>query len=383
MDEGILELGQSTVVRTEDPSFVSIENYGTIFLNPATYETTNRLTTSLEPVFGTNPDDGSTTSSIYSTLTVKGVLAQNANGRIVISVGDPLSSLKDGPFLRLFTNSSLGGRLVVHLANSTRLQLPQYGASYPSNWSLASFEVTTSSTSDEEQMVLESAVPGLSFTLSASTVQTSTDITNSTITSQTLSVSSMSCSEIHTYYSSDSVSTSYMCTTCSMNSSCSYCGHGICADSGTCPDGENEWSSCCTGGTCGSQGTCSGSVESGYSCDCSFFYQTSSVSSVDDDNPNTCSRLSTPGILVIFSLAVFVTFVILSYVYYRYYSGQKDRYLEELRENLLAPSTTDDEEGDTGLSVRSKTKNQGVPRMFIQDLQRSLILKVNISTFTR
>ena len=82
----------------------------------------------------------------------------------------------------------------------------------------------------------------------------------------------------------------------------------------------------------------------GYTCSCSFFYQPqhsdidtgSGTAGGSYEQSNTCARLSLSGILVIFSLCAAVVFALISYLYWSYYRGQKDRYLLELRENLLA-----------------------------------------------
>lgn len=259
-------------------------------------------------------------------------------GSIVVSVGGPKGQADPTlPLLRVATNSSLGGTIAVHLANNSQLLLPQYGASYVSNWTLALFKsiaydpsMSGNTSSVTVPMRLVSAEPGISFMARNLASMTSLG----PATAQSLAVSGLSCSLLSTYYSD---SPSALCSACTQNSSCAYCGSGVCTDSGQCPDGSNEWQSCCAGGTCGDHGVCSGSASSGYSCSCNFFFQQASGEDASDDSvSNPCNRLSTAGIVVIFCVSAVVLFVVLTWVYYRHYSGQKTRYLAELRENLLS-----------------------------------------------
>lgn len=200
------------------------------------------------------------------------------------------------------------------------------------------------------------------------------DMFNRSVTSavMTLQVSGMSCTQLSTFYDSSATNSAQeMCTTCSTNSSCSYCGQGICAESGQCPAGSSAWSSCCAGGTCGSHGTCVGGAKDGYSCQCSFFYQlkSSQVSTnTDNGTPNTCSVLSTDGIAIIVSILAALVIACLSCLYYYYYRGKRRQFFDDLRDEVLGESED--------ISRFARTMSTSVPQGFIQNLQESLLLKV-------
>jgi hypothetical protein len=83
----VLELGQGTLIYSDDRDSVALDNSGTVYLNPTQYGE-SRVQVSgqqvaWEPATYSDPAAGSPVSSAYSTLTVQAVFRQHGNGSIV------------------------------------------------------------------------------------------------------------------------------------------------------------------------------------------------------------------------------------------------------------------------------------------------------------
>lgn len=322
-----LEINTGTTFYADDSSTAAIVNQGYIYLNPYVVPIGQDIKRALG-----DPSFASKTSSVYAALEIHGVLQQSSPGTVVVTVDN---SYQNVSIISISTNESFSGNVYVHFANHTYLQLPYYGATTTSAWSLISFSYLNGS--DGSPPVFIESSPGI--TLMPDYTKGANGYTESVV------VESIACSDILEFYSGASSSQNYYCHLCSMNSSCAFCGGTTCVEASTC-SASQTWGQCCSGGSCGLDGTCVAS--DGYqtftcSYSCGFFY----------NDAEGCSEISTGGAAVIFTVAFIICFIIVAVLYYRYYSGQKSEILEELRQNLLTPAS---------LSNRGNLKKSAVPQ---------------------
>jgi serine/threonine protein kinase len=183
-------------------------------------------------------------------------------------------------------------------------------------------------------------------------IDSDTDNITETTYSQKLTISKIGCAQMVEYYSnyaySVSIDTSYACHICLSNSSCELCHDGQCAVRGQCKSGMAFSGSCCSPQCTQPYGTCipvSGTDDyTSFTCDCSWFY-----------SGGDCRRISTNGIITIFSCCFAVVALFLSLGLYRRAVQQRNKVLEELKEGILRHTESGNNE-------------------YIQTMQQALIL---------
>lgn len=315
-DTGAMVLFTSTSI-VADQSFVpAIINQGNVSLLGAAASPFNR-NGFLQGI--------SSVGSLTSVLTIYGQFVQNTTGQLHLVLNTSSQSI---PVMNLIDNFFIGGHINVTFSGDPSLVL--YDSDNPSSFAIISYTNTSALPAGFtvpktlNQSII--APEGLSF--KDELYYSSTWMRYQ----QRLVVENIACAQINTDYQGVSSSLNnnlYPCYVCLQNSSCALCessdGSQYCADGGMCGAGREQYTSQCCESNC-NHGSCQGNGDNTeFSCVCSgWFYVGTS-----------CDRISTTGIIVIFSTVFLACTAVMVFVVYHRSATQKQQVLEELREGIL------------------------------------------------
>ena len=292
--------------------------------------------------------------SLTSKLVCLGLFQQTATGSILIYLN---STMQTSPVLGLTSNRTLGGTINVQFYESAQAKVTLFNT-IPSKWALVQYlqleappKIVVPGVSYPVQF---RAPAGLSVSSSLQSIAAnyeSNQMKESTVFTSSVQLTNIGCSQVNSYYEGYSeASLPYQCYICLSNSSCNLCGDGTCSLAGTCGGiaGTTYTTStyCCANG-CLNGGVCRGSNGyNSFSCDCTVWFTGPS-----------CASLSVQSIVLITVGAFIIASLIISKFLFDKYTKQKAQVLNEIRNNILNPTT--------GTSMNSD---------YIQHMQQALIL---------
>ncbi len=364
---GTLALLTASVVRADSPDLPAIINYGNISLLGTTGSLFSEETKVPTPNRGAQV---ASWGSLTSTLIVEGELFQYKTGLINVILN---TSFQIVPVISLQSNRYLSGSLAVTFFSNADLfeddtlptiiypNLVLYDTNNPSTFEVIRYHNYT--TIPDVTIPISVAAPdGLKFKPLIDFIvdDVASDIPSdrnesASVYVQSLQIENIGCNHLTSYYyhyAQDEKSSSYYpCHICLSNSSCELCSDGSCSVKGTCPSGVRYSGTFCTPecvmpyGKCQANGEDNGGDDyDSFICSCTWFY-----------TGDTCHRLSTYGIITIFSgIFIIVTSILSLFLYHRALQ-QKNKVLEELKEGILRHTESGNNE-------------------YIQTMQQALIL---------
>jgi serine/threonine protein kinase len=286
-------------------------------------------------------------NSATSSLSVFGQFSQTKNGKINVTIGN--MGNESYSLIEMSSNQTFSGEIHVDFIEGTTLTTPYYFSDYnkyPTNWTLLKFTnndyCPPNSICNNKESVKIVGKEGIKF--GTDFAYNSTNIEFPYV--ETLLITNIQCNKLSEYYNTKGEgSSSQLCYLCAQNSSCNFCPEkNACVDNNQysqsdCQSKDSDHAttginSCCNP-TCNYGGTCDGDPysidENGevdkFQCTCSSFFW--------DGGSSNCSKPTMVGYAVIIILFVLFAMLIMTSCFYCYCRGQKELFVEELRQNLL------------------------------------------------